>query len=486
MLPESSSSGVRGRLRRYGVVALSAAMLVSTAACGNQASDEELVEALRAGTGAVEPAAQQVGQPVTGSATTTGALPADTGAGAAAPGTTANTAGVPATTTGSTNSGATKSQDAAGQKAGNASAPDTGPLVANKSVVKFGQIGSFSGVLGAITGGAPKALGAWVAYQNARGGLNGHPIKIIVGDDQGDPTTSLTLARRMVESDGVLAFVGNTTFFGYDQLEPYLKSKNVPALTDGIDPLAFDSPVSFPTIANFALQIVRGMEFAVKQGKSKMAMVYCLEVARLCQYAHDLVKGSPVGKYVTQSYQASIVAPSYTSLCVRMKSGGVDLLYMLMDTAAAARIVQDCATQGFKPTTMLLGIDATPAVPTMPALKDILIPAATVSPGANLGSVDLMRKTIAAYAPGLGIGGFESFAWTVGMVLGIAGQKLPDNPTSADIISGLWTIKNNTLGGLNSPITYAKGKGASIKPCMFLWGVADGKFTAPHGTAAFC
>ncbi len=496
MLP-GSSSGVGGRLRRYGVVAVSAAMLVTTAACGNQASDAELVEALRAGTAAVQadPAAVAPGAVAAGvDASTGGVGPADAAAGAAAPGVAANTGADGTVTTnsgttssGSANSGGTKAQSSGAQAAGKPAAANSGPLVANKSLVKFGQIGTFSGVLGAISGGTPKALGAWVAFQNARGGLNGHPIKVIVGDDQGDPTTSLTLARRMVESDGVLAFVGNTTFFGYEQLEPYARSKNVPVIMDGMDEVALSSPISFPTLSNFAIQIVRGMEYAVKQeGKSKLAMVYCLEVAKLCTYAHDVVMKSEMGKHVAQSHQASLVAPSYTSQCVRMKSAGIDLLYMLMDTAAAARLVQDCATQGFKPTTMLLGLDATPAVPKMPALKDILVPGATASPGASLPAMDTMLKGFSAYAPGLGVGGFEAFGWTAGLMLGIAGEKLPDNPTSADILAGLWTVKNNDLGGLTSPITYTKGKGPQVKPCMFLWGVSNGKWSAPQGAKAFC
>ena len=191
-------------------------------------------------------------------------------------------------------------------------------------------------MLGAVTAVAPKVLAAWVAYTNAHGGLNGHPMQVIVGDDQGDPATALTLARRMVESDKILLMAGNVNIFGFSQVEKYIREKNVPLIGDGVDAGWFTSPIAFPSSRRVD-QIIQGLKTFLDEGDQKLGMFYCLEVSQICTYLHDAVKKSEVGQYVIQTYQVSLVAPSYTSQCLRMKQAGIEVLYLLMDTAGAAR-----------------------------------------------------------------------------------------------------------------------------------------------------
>ncbi len=45
-----------------------------------------------------------------------------------------------------------------------------------------------------------------MADVNSRGGLAGHPVKVVFDDDNGDPQRAIAIARRMVDRDGVLAF----------------------------------------------------------------------------------------------------------------------------------------------------------------------------------------------------------------------------------------------------------------------------------------
>lgn len=471
----------RARIIRGAVVALSTVMAISVAGCGSQASDAEIAAALGGGSvPAGVPAAQTALDQSTAAAPALGGQP--TGVGAPAPG-----AG-PARSETSTSSAGTAADTGAKadrQPAGAAAAAQ--PVAATKSVVKIGQLGVFSGVLGVLTEPIPKTLSAWAAYQNANGGLNGHPIKIIVGDNQGDPSTGLTIARRMVESDKIIAMAGNLDVFGFPQVEQYMRSKNVAMIGDGIDPGWYQSPIAFPVLSHTPIQVVKGLKAFVDQGVTKIAIAYCLEVATLCTYFTDYAKKSEIGKYIVQDYQVSLVAPSYTSQCLRMKQGGIEALYLLMDSAAAARFAQDCATQGFKPKTMLLGLDATAEMPKIAALDGTFIPGATVSPAAKgLPALDLMHQALGTYAPGLGDSGASGYAWVAGLMVGIAGKNLPENPTPADFLAGLWTVKNNDLGGLTSPITYPKGQPAKVGSCMFLWSVSGGKWTAPQGAARVC
>ncbi len=473
-------------LRKAITLVLAAAVLATPAGCGSRASDQEIVEALR---GPASVTAAGGSQSALGDVAAVGGAVVDPSVGGGAPtdGSPAAAAPGPGGTAPATSDGKNKPAAQGAQPTAPSNGTRSAPTVANKSVVTFGQLGSFSGVLGAVTAGAPKSVAAWVAYQNDHGGLNGHPIKVIVADDQGDPATALTLAKRLVESDKVLAFVGDVHFFGFEQVEAYMRAKNVPMIGgEGATEARFTSPVNFPVSAPGAVQIVKGLKMYVERGATKMGMLYCLEISALCSYLNDEVQKSEVGKYVVQSYQVSLVAPSYTSQCLRMKQGGIEVIYMLMDTAGAARLVKDCANQGFKPKLLLLGLDATKEMPTIPALSEALMPGATVSTGArDLASVNQFHKVIETYAPSVGESGFGTQAYAGALMLGHVGKNLSDNPTSAELLTALYKVRKETLGGFIVPVSYSRN-GTTAAPCVFIWGVANGRFTAPEGSKPLC
>lgn len=477
-----------GRAHKVGLTGLALAVLLSGAGCGSRASDAEIAAALTA--------------PASGDGVGV-SLPADTPLDMTA-GQSATGAAVPATQTGASTSPATNAtavgpaKDGSTAAAGNAktaagaskptqSSANLGP--ATKSEVRIGQVGAFSGVLGAVTAYAPKTLGAWVAYTNAHGGLNGHKIRLIVGDDQADPGTALTLVKRMVESDGVQAFVGNVNIFGFPQIEKYTREKNIPLIGgDSVDPLWASSPNSFPVQAPAIDGLIRGLKTLIDKGGTKIGLFYCLEVAQLCGYANERIKSSPeVGSKVVQSYQVSMVAPSYTSQCLRMKQAGIDVVWLGLDGAGAARAAQDCANQGFNPKMMLFAIDATKETPTMPSLGNALIPGGTFPPGAmEVPAIARYHQIMSQYAPTLGDGGFSSIAWAAGELLGLAGRNLSESPTPAEFYEALWQVKNETLGGLTVPLTFSKGKAPQAKDCVFLWGIKDQKWDTPYGSKPLC
>ena len=81
----------------------------------------------------------------------------------------------------------------------------TSPVAASGSDWVIGTIGNFSG-----PSAEPEHLAglqAWVNSVNAKGGINGHQLKLIVEDDQGDATKSQADIRQLVQVDHVLAIV---------------------------------------------------------------------------------------------------------------------------------------------------------------------------------------------------------------------------------------------------------------------------------------
>lgn len=470
------------RLAKVGVAALATALMVT--GCGSRASDTEIAEALR---GPASTAVTDQSGAVAPGTVADAAVPAQSGTTPVASDGAKQVQ--PSATAGKPSSGSSGGASAPGSKPGSAAgAPSaTAPKVANKSPIKIGQLGTFSGVLGAVSSAAPKVLSAWISYTNAHGGLNGHPLQLVVADDQGDPSTAFTLARRLVESDKALMMVGNFMPFGFPQVEQYVRSKGVPMLGDGVDPGWFTSPVAHTVVTPATAQIVKGLKSFIDEGATKIGILYCLEIAQLCSYLNDQTRKSEVGKYVVESYQVSLVAPSYTSQCLRMKQAGIEVLYLLMESAGAARAAKDCAAQGFTPKLVLLSLAATADLPKLAALNGTVIPGGTVSPAATgVPGLEKYRLILGTYAAGLGDSGIGVYAFASAEMLGVIGRNLPENPTSADFLAGMSEVRNETLGGLTVPLTYPQGKGVSVKPCAFIWGLENGKYTAPKGNKPIC
>jgi branched-chain amino acid transport system substrate-binding protein len=74
--------------------------------------------------------------------------------------------------------------------------------------------------------------------------------------------------------------------------------------------------------------------------------------------------------------------------------------------------------------------------------------------------------------------------WATGALIQAA-AKLGGSSNSADFINGLYKLHNTTLGGLTTPLTYARGKAHPIN-CWFYLRVQNGKFTTPYGLKAVC
>ena len=120
----------------------------------------------------------------------------------------------------------------AASRAANAPASPSGPNKAavRKSEILFGSFGVEAGVLGVISGPAPPAIRAWTADVNSRGGLGGHPVRVIMVDDGGDPARAQAGVRQMVEKDHVIGFLYPYAIGTLVPVLPYLEEKGIPVL----------------------------------------------------------------------------------------------------------------------------------------------------------------------------------------------------------------------------------------------------------------
>jgi branched-chain amino acid transport system substrate-binding protein len=75
---------------------------------------------------------------------------------------------------------------------------------------QLGLICSCTGPEASSTSTSAPALEAWPDAVNAKGGIDGHKVNLIVKDDDTNPTTALHEAEQLVSQDHVLAIFDNS------------------------------------------------------------------------------------------------------------------------------------------------------------------------------------------------------------------------------------------------------------------------------------
>jgi branched-chain amino acid transport system substrate-binding protein len=87
-------------------------------------------------------------------------------------------------------------------------------------------------------------------------------------------------------------------------------------------------------------------------------------------------------------------------------------------------------------------------------------------------------------------GGESGIGWDSGKLLEkalkISLSRSPV-PSTAGLFAALWSLRNETLGGLTPPLSFYQGKPAPEARCSFEIKVSNGQWTAPYGaTATLC
>ena len=84
-------------------------------------------------------------------------------------------------------------------------------VTAASAEIKIGAVLSATGPASFLGDPEKKTLEMYVADINAKGGINGEQIKLVVYDDGGDPNQARTFATRLIEEDKVDALLAGST-----------------------------------------------------------------------------------------------------------------------------------------------------------------------------------------------------------------------------------------------------------------------------------
>ena len=353
----------------------------------------------------------------------------------------------------------------------------------------LGSFGTSSGPIGANVATIPVAVKAWAATVNAAGGLDGHPVRVVFGDDGGDPGRALALARRMVEQDGAVAFVGTHGPTTLQAVVPYAESRRIP-IVGGSTSLAVEdqSPMVFnPQVG--LLGSGRGfVTTVVRQTPARTAsVVYCRE-APGCAASRDTIAAfaPEAGLRIVHEAQVSLAQPDFTAEVVAGRQSGAEAVIAVVDVASMLRYIRAAQRQGWKPVfSGSFAFDTQDAERAGPDAEGLLAFSGT----ANFSGSDRMadyRAAVARFVPGGALGGPGAHAWAQGRLLQAATRSLPDEVTSSSVLAGLLGLRSETLGGIVPPLAFPDGPHRDVNRCIVPIRLVGGRWTQPLGHEFVC
>jgi len=377
--------------------------------------------------------------------------------------------------------GLTLVSGAMGQTAGAAS---------SKAPMVIGDLCSCTGPEASTISQTTDVVNAWASSVNAKGGIGGHKVQIVVKDDGYNPTTSLADAQALVQQNHVIAIFDNSD---EDTVwASYIKTQKVPVFGATEANAGYQNSDFFPPGGTFNYSDGAGAVAAHKAGIKTEAILYCVEVAICQQSSIEAQTILPkLGMKLVFSAGIGFAAPNYSAQCLAAKQSGAQSMAVGDASAIVTKVAQNCATQGYSP--IELSADGSVAIAWLgvPAMNGNIDVQGDIPWFVHNAATKPMYDALNKYAPGVTTGPnfgevvVQSWAASVLFELAANAGHLSAKPTSAQILNGIYTLKNTTLDGLSAPITFHKGRPAS-NPCFYEMGIKNAKFVTLGGGKPFC
>jgi branched-chain amino acid transport system substrate-binding protein len=383
-----------------------------------------------------------------------------------------------ATSSATTLAGSATTQVASSGQANASASPTKSPIV-------IGTLDESTGVGSADLHFPAIVAPAAVKWINAHGGIDGHPLELHLVNTGGNPSNGIPDARRLVEQNHVVALVGNADASVETSYASYLTQKRIPVIGAEEDTgVWLTSPYFFPTTAGGDVGVNSFAYVAQKFGYQRIGGVVfanCPPCAQGVKITASIAPG--LGLKVVSTQQVPFVSPSYTSTCVALKQAGAQFIQLALDTSSVSQLYQQCKIQSFAPFYGLqgsvadgtLGVGASKGIQAGGEMQSF--PWWSDVPGA----ADF-RAAMAQYAPGQFYQNpTATSVWTSFMILRQALQNVPlgSTVTSSDVLQGLYSIKNLTLGGLlQQPVSYSQSTPPFHFNCYFVVSQKDGSWTS--------
>jgi branched-chain amino acid transport system substrate-binding protein len=358
-----------------------------------------------------------------------------------------------------------------------ASPGPTGP----KAEIVLAAIGTQSGVIGNVLVPIGHGIRAWVADVNARGGLAGHKVKMLYGDDGGEPARALALARQMVDQNKAVAFFMEHGPGTFQAVAPFLEERRIPMIGNcGCEVASAHSPMSFSVGVSGDLGLAWTLVTPILAytDKRKAALIYCRE-SPSCRSSRNAIVGfaDSVGLDLVYEAQASLGQPDYTAEMLAARNAGAEVIIPFMDGFSLIRMIRAAHRQGWRPQ-FVNGFSAHEErfLQTDKGEIEGLILGAGALHWDSPKLADF-RTAMRKYVPGSVLGTWSAMGWMAGKLLERIAPGLPAQPTKDDFLRALYALNGETLGGLIPPLTFREGEGPDdTNRCSVPLRVENGRF----------
>jgi branched-chain amino acid transport system substrate-binding protein len=365
---------------------------------------------------------------------------------------------------------------------------ETGPIV-------IGSVGNYSGLASGPQAPMVRGLRVWTQYVNSRGGLFGRQLQLVVVDDRGDPAQHVAALRDLVENRKAVAFVENAAELTIASGRQYLESAGVPVIGGSCtSAIEFSSPMFFSQCSPISDLYYGIVKSGVKHsgGRTKMALLSCLE-AQVCTDSRattvDGGAASRAGGNLVYDARFSVAQPDFTSECQQASSRGAELLQIIADASAIARVAQSCSRQGYEPVYVQGSATVGYDTKDIPGITDLIVSTQvfpfTAADTPARAEFQQVMKSFYDRSPGPG----EAYGWTAAKLFETAATRAAQatqSLTRQTLLDALHSFKGETLDGLAVPLTFPAGRPSQNAPCWFVMRAQGGKWSVLEGGKPVC
>jgi branched-chain amino acid transport system substrate-binding protein len=370
--------------------------------------------------------------------------------------------------------------------------------------IKIGQIFTVQAPDSPSTTLAKDVLDAWAKWRNATGGVAGHPIEVVSKDDKADPGEGQAVARELLESENVVAFVGTQAVYTEAGWGDLMTEHHVPVVGGIAYGRVWVENPMFYLVGPDQVALLYGQMYLAKEvvGAEKVGLLLC-DTANVCDAAIPVFEGfaEQVGVELSALVRGGNAAPDYAAQCLAIQQSGAEV--MIIAGPPIRQVAEDCVRQGYEATFMVVdavGLNASTAAET-DALDGAVGPLSGFPVYEEFPETKPLFDAMREYYPeyfddeqGYDLfttGSAAAIVWSSAEAFAKAvensGVGPADEVTSEDIIAGLAQFEGETLGGIVPPLTF--GDGTEPNPqvkCFFSMQVVAGELAAPQGLTTGC
>jgi ABC-type branched-subunit amino acid transport system substrate-binding protein len=225
---------------------------------------------------------------------------------------------------------------------------------ASDTEIKIGNTVPYSGPVSAY-GILGKSYAAYFKMINDQGGINGRKITFISYDDAYSPPKTVEQTRKLVESDEVMAIIGNVGTASNTAIQKYLNAKKTPQLFLATGASRWNDPKGFPWtmgwLPSYHDEALAYAKYLLKEKPdAKIGVLYQND-----DFGKDYVKGlkdglgEKAGAMIVMEESYEVSEPTMDTHIVKLKAAGVDTVFSFATGKFAAQAMKKIAELNWKP-----------------------------------------------------------------------------------------------------------------------------------------